>query len=259
MDSSLVTLFLIIGLLSGTAMGILTWRLPAEILRPYSTGEAGSTSEFTFSGSRCCQCQTPLFWYDTVPLLGWMLLKGKCRHCGQPVSTRYPLLEGLCAMMAVICYALHPASMIMSLALFLFFWFVLALSVIDLQHYLLPDKLTLPLLWVGLLFNALFGPVSSQDAIVGAAAGYLILWLLYWLVRLICHKEGIGYGDFKMLAAVGAWCGWREVPVILYVASIAGIFYGLLLWVKKGHFGDPIPFGPALALSGWGCFCWATL
>ena len=131
-------------------MGILTWRLPAEILRPSSTGEAGSTSEFTFSGSRCCQCQTPLFWYDTVPLLGWMLLKGKCRHCGQPVSTRYPLLEGLCAMMAVICYALHPASMIMSLALFLFFWFVLALSVIDLQHYLLPDKLTLPLLWVGL-------------------------------------------------------------------------------------------------------------
>lgn len=123
----------------------------------------------------------------------------------------------------------------------------------------LPDKLTLPLLWVGLFFNAFFGPVSSQDAIVGAAAGYLILWLLYWLVRLICHKEGIGYGDFKMLAAVGAWCGWREVPVILYVASIAGIFYGLLLWVKKGHFGDPIPFGPALALSGWGCFCWATL
>ncbi|XST57975.1 prepilin peptidase [Enterobacter kobei] len=121
-------------------MGILTWRLPAEILRPSSTGEAGSTSEFTFSGSRCCQCQTPLFWYDTVPLLGWMLLKGKCRHCGQPVSTRYPLLEGLCAMMAVICYALHPASMIMSLALFLFFWFVLALSVIDLQHYLLPDS-----------------------------------------------------------------------------------------------------------------------
>mgnify|MGYP000955005287 CR=1 FL=1 len=164
MDSSLVTLFLIIGLLSGTAMGILTWRLPAEILRPSSTGEAGSTSEFTFSGSRCCQCQTPLFWYDTVPLLGWMLLKGKCRHCGQPVSTRYPLLEGLCAMMAVICYALHPASMIMSLALFLFFWFVLALSVIDLQHYLLPDKLTLPLLWVGLFFNAFFGPVSSQDA-----------------------------------------------------------------------------------------------
>ena len=121
MDSSLVTLFLIIGLLSGTAMGILTWRLPAEILRPSSTGEAGSTSEFTFSGSRCCQCQTPLFWYDTVPLLGWMLLKGKCRHCGQPVSTRYPLLEGLCAMMAVICYAPHPPSIKMSLALFLFF------------------------------------------------------------------------------------------------------------------------------------------
>ena len=109
MDSSLVTLFLIIGLLSGTTMGILTWRLPAEILRPSSTGEAGSTSEFTFSGSRCCQCQTPLFWYDTVPLLGWMLLKGKCRHCGQPVSTRYPLLEGFCAMMAVICYEIGRA------------------------------------------------------------------------------------------------------------------------------------------------------
>lgn len=259
MDSSLVILFLVIGLQSGTAMGILTWRLPAQILRQPPACETGPIFDFWLSGSRCCQCQTSLAWYDTLPLIGWMLLKGKCRHCGQPVSKRYPLLEGACALMAVICYALHPSSIIMAGALYVFFWFVLALSAIDLQHYLLPDRLTLSLLWLGLLFNAFFGVVSGQDAILGAAAGYLILWLFYWLVKLIWHKEGMGYGDFKMLAAVGAWCGWQDMPTILYVASMTGLLYGLLLWVKKRHFGDPIPFGPALALSGWGYFCWATL
>ena len=162
-------------------------------------------------------------------------------------------------MMAVICYALHPASMIMSLALFLFFWFVLALSVIDLQHYLLPDKLTLPLLWVGLLFNAFFGPVSSQDAIVGcrcrlfnSVAALLAgpLNLSQRRDRLRGFQDACGSGRLVRLAR-----GTRD-PLRsgnrrdLLRASAVG---------KKGHFGDPIPFGPALALSGWGCFCWATL
>jgi leader peptidase (prepilin peptidase)/N-methyltransferase len=258
MDSSLVTLFLIIGLLSGTAMGILTWRLPAEILRPSSTGEAGSTSEFTFSGSRCCQCQTPLFWYDTVPLLGWMLLKGKCRHCGQPVSTRYPLLEGLCAMMAVICYALHPASMIMSLALFLFFWFVLALSVIDLQHYLYPTSSRYR--YCGLAcclmpFLALFPPRTPLwcrcrlfNSVAALLAGPLNL--SQRRDRLRGFQDACGSGRLVRLAR-GTRDPLRSVNRRdLLRASAVG---------KKGHFGDPIPFGPALALSGWGCFCWATL
>lgn len=258
MDNGLAILFLVVGLLAGSTMGMLTWRLPLMVLPPTPADGALSPFNLWLPGSHCCHCQTPLAWYDNIPLLSWLCLKGKCRHCGLPISKRYPLLEALCAVMAVFCYALHPNEILLALALFIYFWFALALSVIDLQHYLLPDKLTLPLLWLGLLFNASFGVIPGKDAIIGAVAGYMILWLIYWLVRLLWHKEGIGYGDFKMLAAAGAWSGWQSIPMILYAASITGIMYGLLLWAKKGRRGALIPFGPALAVSGWGYFCWIS-
>ncbi|WP_284966639.1 prepilin peptidase [Enterobacter cloacae] len=259
MDSMLALLFLIIGLLAGSTMGMVTWRLPIMIVQQPNADEAFSRFNLWLPASHCCHCRIPLMWHDNIPLFSWLRLKGKCRHCGQSVSWRYPLLEASCALMAPLCYALHPNNLMLVSGLLLYFWFALALSVIDLQHFLLPDKLTLPLLWLGLLFNLLTGVVPCKDAILGAVAGYLTLWLLYWIVWLIWRKEGLGYGDFKLLAAMGAWTGWQNLPTILYIASIAGVLGGLAWWMKKRQFTGALPFGPALALSGWGYFCWATL
>jgi len=259
MDSGGIMLFLFIGLVAGNIIGTITWRLPLTILQPIPADQTSPRLPLWLPGTRCCECETSLAWYDNIPLFSWLRLQGKCRHCGHPVCWHYLLLEVICIAMAVLCYALHPQAILLALALFLYFWFALALSAIDIKHYLLPDRLTLPLLWLGLLFNTCTGMIRCEDAIAGAAAGYIILWLIYWVIRLIWHKEGLGYGDFKMLAAVGAWSGWQSLPIILYIASIAGVIYGLLLWLKKGRRGAPIPFGPALALSGWGYFCWISL
>ena len=259
MDSMLALLFLVIGLLAGSTMGMVTWRLPIMIAQQTNANGAASRLNFWWPASHCCHCRIPLVWHGNIPLYSWLRLKGKCRHCGHAVSGRYPLLEASCAVVAPLCYALHPDNLMLVSALLLYFWFALALSVIDAQHLLLPDKLTLPLLWLGLLFNLMTGPISCEDAVLGAVAGYLSLWLLYWIVWLIWHKEGIGYGDFKLLAAAGAWTGWQSLSVILYVASVIGILCGLVLWFKNRRFTGALPFGPALALSGWGYFCWLTL
>jgi len=259
MDSGGIILFLFIGLVAGNTIGTIAWRLPLTILQSIPADQTSPRLHLWLPGSRCCKCETPLAWYDNIPLFSWLYLQGKCRHCGHPVCWHYLLLEVICIAMAVLCYALHPQTILLALALFLYFWFALTLSTIDMKYYLLPDKLTLPLLWLGLLFNTFTGMIRCEDAIAGAAAGYIILWLIYWVIRLIWHKEGLGYGDFKMLAAVGAWSGWQSLPIILYIASIAGVVYGLLLWFKEGRRGAPIPFGPALALSGWGYFCWIGL
>ncbi|MGR5942857.1 prepilin peptidase [Enterobacter sp. C4G1] len=259
MDNELVVLFLIIGLAAGSTMGMVTWRLPLMVLQQYQPDDTSFRCNLWLPPSHCCHCKTPLAWYDNIPVFSWLRLKGKCRYCGLHVSWRYPVLEISSAIMAVLCYILHPDALVLALGLFLYFWFALALSVIDFRHLLLPDLLTLPLLWLGLLFNVLSGIVSCEDAILGAVAGYLLLWMIYWIIWLIWHKEGMGFGDFKLLAATGAWTGWQSLPVILYTASLVGIVYGLLLWRRKGRYTGALPFGPALALCGWGYFCWHTL
>ncbi|WP_244153193.1 prepilin peptidase [Kosakonia oryziphila] len=252
-------IFMVIGLLAGSTIGMVTWRLPIMIAQQITADEASSHFNLWLPASHCCHCRMPLVWHDNIPLFSWLRLKGKCRHCRQAVSWRYPLLEVSCALMALLCYTLHPDNLALVSGLLFYFWFALALSVIDSQYFLLPDKLTLPLLWLGLLFNLMTGVVQCEDAIMGAVAGYLTLWLIYWIVRLIWHKEGIGYGDFKLLAAAGAWTGWQSLPMILYIASSIGIFYGLVLWIKNKRLTGVLPFGPALALSSWGYFCWVTL
>lgn len=259
MDNMLVLVFLIIGLLAGSTLGMVTWRLPIMIAQQASTDGASSRFNLWLPASHCCHCSMPLMWHDNIPLFSWLRLKGKCRYCKQVVSWHYPLLEASCALMAPLCYALHPDNLTLVSGLLLYFWFALALSVIDSQHFLLPDKLTLPLLWLGLLFNLITGGITCEEAILGAVAGYLSLWLLYWFIWLIWHKEGIGYGDFKLLAAAGAWTGWHSLPTILYIASIAGILFRLMWWLKKRELSGALPFGPALALSGWGYFCLVTL
>lgn len=259
MDSDGIMLFLILGLVAGYLMETISWHLPLIILQSGSADKPPLRLNLWLPPSHCGQCKIPLSWYDNIPLISWLRLRGKCRHCEHPLCWYYLLLEFICITMAVICYALHPHAISLALALFLYFWFALTLSIIDIKYYLLPDRLTLSLLWLGLLFNTFMGSVRCEDAIAGAAAGYLILWSIYWLVRLIWHKEGLGYGDFKMLAAVGAWSGWQSLPAILYIASVTGVVYGLVLWLKEGRRGMAIPFGPALALTGWGYFCWSGL
>lgn len=257
-STEIASFFLAIGLIAGSTMGMATYRLPMMIAHAENPDKTGSELSLWYPGSHCCHCRQPLRWFDNIPVLTWLWLRGKCRYCGEAISIRYLLSELLCATAALLCYLFHPNAIELALALFLYFWFALALCIIDIHHLLLPDKLTLPLIWCGLLFNAWSGFIDCKDAIFGAAAGYVALWLVNQIVRLTYRKEGIGYGDFKLFAAAGAWTGWQSLPWILYIAAIAAIIYGVLPMLHARRKVSVIPFGPALALSGWGYFCWMS-
>jgi leader peptidase (prepilin peptidase)/N-methyltransferase len=204
-----------------------------------------------FPRSACPACGHTLTAAENIPLISWVWLRGRCRYCRAPISPRYPLVELLAALLSG-CVVWRLGSDVNGLAGLLLVWTMLALSFIDLDTQFLPDDLTLPLLWVGLLFNlsATFTPLP--DAVIGAAAGYLLLWLVYWGYRLVTGKEGMGYGDFKLLAALGAWLGWYMLPLIVLLSSAVGAVVGVLLILLRGHQRDkPIPFGPFLALAGF--------
>lgn len=249
-------LFLAIGLTAGSLMGRVVDRLPMIVQRDLRDHLGKTRLTLWSPGSHCSHCNNVVKRGDTLPLLSWLLLRGRCRYCRGIIPFRYLMFEALCLLASIYSVYQHPTSPVLALAIFLYFWFALALSVIDYRYYLLPDTLTLPLLWLGLLFNLHSGVVTCEDAVTGAAAGYLFLWALYWLVWLLRHKEGLGFGDFKLLAAAGAWTGWQSLPVILLAASLIGVIWGLVLMVKKPHVSPVIPFGPALAASGFGYFYW---
>lgn len=201
--------------------------------------------------SRCPSCQAPIRPWHNVPVLGWLWLRGRCASCAAPISIQYPLVEACTGLLGAYC-AWHfgwGAALLPALALT---WALVALTVIDLRTQLLPDSITLPLLWLGLLLS--LGGVFATPAasIVGAAAGYLSLWSIYHLFRLVTGKEGMGYGDFKLLAALGAWFGWQALPLIILLSSVVGALVGIGLIVFRGHDrATPIPFGPYLAAAGW--------
>jgi leader peptidase (prepilin peptidase)/N-methyltransferase len=204
-----------------------------------------------FPRSACPACGHTLTAAENIPLISWVWLRGRCRYCRAPISPRYPLVELLAALLSG-CVVWRLGSDVNGLAGLLLVWTMLALAFIDLDTQFLPDDLTLPLLWVGLLFNlsATFTPLP--DAVIGAAAGYLLLWLVYWGYRLFTGKDGMGYGDFKLLAALGAWLGWYMLPLIVLLSSAVGAVVGVLLILLRGHQRDkPIPFGPFLALAGF--------
>jgi leader peptidase (prepilin peptidase)/N-methyltransferase len=200
--------------------------------------------------SRCPSCAAPIRPWQNVPVVSWLLLRGRCAKCQAPISFRYPAVELAAALAAVLMawrFGASPAAM----AAMVFGWSLLALTFIDLDTQLLPDDITLPLLWLGLLVNAFGTFVDLRSAVFGAAGGYLILWLVYWGFRLIAKKEGMGYGDFKLLAALGAWTGWQVLPFIVLVsAGVGAIVGGILLWRAKSGVDTRIPFGPYLALGG---------
>lgn len=213
--------------------------------------------------SACPDCGAPIKSHQNIPVVSYLLLGGKCANCKARISPRYPVVELATAILSAAVawrFGWHW-QMVAALA---FTWALVALTVIDLDHQILPDVITLPLLWLGLLLSLAWStglsppmPVDPQSAIVGAAAGYLTLWLVYWAFKLVTGKEGMGYGDFKLLGAFGAWMGWQMLPLVILLSAFAGAVIGLLLIVVHGRDRNvPIPFGPYLAAAGWIALMW---
>jgi leader peptidase (prepilin peptidase) / N-methyltransferase len=264
---------LVLGLAVGSFLNVVIYRLPVMLDRAWraqcaeSYGDAGGATlptglpqpfNLVVPRSACPACRAPISAWHNIPLLSWVLLRGRCASCGEPISVRYPLIE---ALSGILCAAVAwrfgfgwPA-----LAALVLTWFLIALTFIDVDHQLLPDNLTLPLLWLGLLL-ALWGPqpggaalpVDLRSSVLGALAGYLSLWSVYHLFRLLTGKEGMGYGDFKLFAALGAWLGWQMLLPIIVMAATVGAVVGIALITLRGrNRASPIAFGPFLAAAGW--------
>ncbi|MCL2917734.1 A24 family peptidase [Shewanella litorisediminis] len=209
-----------------------------------------------FPGSSCPKCGTHIKPWHNLPVMGWLILGGKCAACKAPISSRYPIVEAFTGLtVATLAWHFGPTWQFVATALLTFG--LIAMSGIDLDEMLLPDSLTLPLLWLGLLLNYQGLFTNLEDALIGAAAGYLSLWSVYWLFKLTTGKEGMGYGDFKLMALFGAWLGWQMLPLIILLSSLVGAIVGILMMVWKNHNREnPIPFGPYIAAAGWIALIW---
>lgn len=260
-----IALAAVLGLLLGSFLNVVIHRLPLMLERRWATecallqgGEAPALPAFNLlvPGSACPHCHAPIRAWQNIPLFSYLWQRGRCASCSAAISWRYPLVELLSgALFAGFAWRYGLSSW--WLAASLFSVVLLALALIDAKTQLLPDDLTLPLLWAGLLFNISGGRVSLADAVIGAAAGYLSLWTVYWLFKLATGKEGMGYGDFKLLAALGAWLGWTILPLILLLSSVVGVLYALLMMALSRHSrGQTMPFGPYLAMAGWCALVW---
>jgi leader peptidase (prepilin peptidase)/N-methyltransferase len=201
--------------------------------------------------SHCPACKTPIRSIDNIPVLSWFLLRGKCRHCGARISPRYAIVEALTAVLSA-WVAWHFGWGYAGVLGIVLLWALIALCFIDADTTLLPDDITLPLLWLGLLANVFGVFVPLHEAVLGAAIGYVFLWSVYWLFKLATGKEGMGYGDFKLLAALGAWLGWKMLLPIILISSVVGALVGIVLIVLARRGRDiPIPFGPYLTAAGF--------
>ncbi|HLT12585.1 MAG TPA: A24 family peptidase, partial [Marinobacter sp.] len=212
-----------------------------------------STITLSSPASTCPSCGHKIRPWENVPVISWLMLGGKCASCKSPISARYPVIEALTALVSVATVALLGPSEAALWALLLI-WSLVALTVIDFDTQLLPDNMTLPLMWLGLVLNY-FGVLTDfASAFWGAVAGYLSLWSVYWLFKLVTGKEGMGHGDFKLLAALGAWLGWQLLPAVILISSLVGAIVGISLMVFRKHGREvPIPFGPYLAVAGVVC------
>ena len=263
------TITFIFGLLIGSFLNVVIYRLPLQLETSWrkesrdflgidpDPDEEGSVN-LAVPASRCPQCGTPLKPHHNIPVLSYLFLKGKCAHCANPISPQYPIVELLCALLTTFVVAAFGLTGT-AFAMLLFTWALISLTGIDFNTQLLPDNITLPLLWLGLLVNTqnLFAPL--QDAVIGATAGYLTLWSVFWIFKLVTGKEGMGHGDFKLLAALGAWLGWQQLPLIILLSSVVGAIVGILGIVLLGRDKQvPIPFGPYLAIAGWIALIWGN-
>lgn len=256
-----IALFCLLGLMIGSFLNVVIYRLPvmmhaqweAECAHLHDSPEEDTpTFNLWVPRSRCMKCQHTLSWRENIPVLSFLLQAGKCRHCAVPISKRYPMVEIATAVIFGLCASRWGVGL-SALVWSGFASAVLALALIDWDTTYLPDDITLPLLWAGLIAAwAAVTPVQAEDAIAGAALGYLFLWVIYWGFKLLTGKEGMGYGDFKLFAALGAWFGWQALLPIILMASVIGTLVGLVMkFNAKLRDGAYIPFGPFLAGAGF--------
>lgn len=260
------TLIVFIGLISGSFLNVVIYRLPkileqswkreCEEILEISPTPSVEKMNLWWPRSRCPSCGHAISVFENVPVLSYLLLKGRCSSCKKPISWRYPLVEILTALLSVLVFYQLGVRWQTLYALF-FVWGLIALTFIDFEKLILPDDITVPLLWVGLGINAFEIFVSPQSAILGAIAGYVSLWSVYWLFKLLTKKEGMGYGDFKLLALIGAWLGWQMLLLIILTASLSGSVVGItLILLHRQDKNVPIPFGPYLAFAGVVALLW---
>ncbi len=261
-----VLVVVVFGLLIGSFLNVLVYRLPKMMQREWriqareilelEAEPAGPTFNLVLPNSTCPHCQHEIRPWENIPLVSWLALRGKCSACKAPISQRYPLVELACGLLsAFIAWQFGPTWQ--CAAMLLLSWGLLAMSLIDADHQLLPDVLVLPLLWLGLIINQYGLFATPSDALWGAVAGYLSLWSVYWLFKLLTGKEGMGYGDFKLLAMLGAWGGWQILPLTILLSSLVGAVLGvIMLRLRNAETSTPIPFGPYLAIAGWIALIW---
>lgn len=265
----------LVGLIAGSFLNVVAYRVPImmELLwrrqcaeleaQPFTPPPAAHAERFNlwWPGSACPACGTPVAPQHNVPVVSFVWLRGRCANCKSKIPPRYPLVEALAAVLGLAVAFVFGATW-QTLAALLLTWTLLAVSLIDLDHKLLPDSITLPLLWAGLLLAAI--PIGGaplfvdlHSAVIGAAAGYATLWVVYQLFKLATGKEGMGYGDFKLLAALGAWVGWQLLPIVILLSAAVGTIVGLTtIVVTRRSRHVPIPFGPYLAAAGWIALLW---
>ena len=260
-----VTIAAVLGLAIGSFLNVVIHRLPKMMEREWQaqcaelrgeTPPAQPRYDLVTPRSGCPSCGHRITALENIPLVSYLWLRGRCSACRAPIGPRYPIVEALTGLAAAYCawrFGFGPAAF----GAMLFTWCTIALAAIDIDTQLLPDSITLPMLWAGLLFNLRGTFVDLQSAVIGAVAGYLVLWIVYWSFKLATGKEGMGFGDFKLLAAIGAWLGWKMLPLVIlassFVGAVAGI--GLMILARRGR-DVPIPFGPYLAGAGLIALFW---
>ena len=263
----------ILSLMIGSFLNVVIYRLPKMLeqgwyleCREFLADELKSSSAkkqvpLTLSkpDSTCPHCQHSIRFYENIPVISWLFLKGKCSQCKNKISARYPLIEISTALLSLVIAQHFGVSLVTCYALILT-WGLIALTMIDFDHMLLPDQIVLPLLWLGLVVNLSNGIVPIEDAVIGAIAGYTSLFSIFWLFKLATGKEGMGFGDFKLFALFGAWIGWQLLPLLILMASVVGAIIGISLMIFKNHQkGQAIPFGPYLAIAGWITLLWGDV
>lgn len=261
-----ISVITLLGLMVGSFLNVVIHRLPrmmeqewreqCSTINEEAPPAVAAPYNLVVPRSACPSCGHMISAWENIPVISWLILRGRCAHCRAPISPRYPIVEGITGIISGFV-AWHFGFGLTALAALVFTWSLIALTFIDFDTQLLPDSITQPLIWLGLLFN-LNGFFTGIDAaLVGAVAGYMTLWCVYWLFKLVTKKEGMGYGDFKLLAAIGAWLGWQILPLVILLSSIVGAVVGISLILFAGHGRQiPIPFGPYLAGGGLIALLW---